>query len=61
LSRCASGSTINSGGILKTFGLVIGACGRGRIGQRARGLAEERPEVDRIVSAMAAVRDSVTE
>jgi transposase len=48
-------------GILKTFGLVIGACGRGQVGRRASELAKERPEVDRVVTATAAVRDSVTE
>jgi transposase len=48
-------------GILKTFGLVIGARGRGQIGLHASELAEERPEVKRVVAAMVTVRDSVTE
>jgi transposase len=48
-------------GILKTFGLVIGACGRGQIGQRARALAKGRPEVDAVVSAMVVVRDSLVQ
>jgi transposase len=36
-------------GILKTFGLVIGKCNRGQLGQRARELSEGRPGVDSIV------------
>ena len=48
-------------GILKTFGLVIGACGRGQIGQRASELAKGRPEVDGIVTAMLVVRDSLVQ
>ena len=48
-------------GILKTFGLVIGACGRGQIGQRASELAKGRPEVDGIVTTMLVVRDSLVQ
>jgi transposase len=48
-------------GILKTFRLVIGACSRGQIGQRARELAKGRPEVDALVSAMVVVRDSLVQ
>ena len=48
-------------GILKTFGLVIGACGRGQIGQRARELAKGHPEVDGIVTALLVVRDSLAQ
>ena len=48
-------------GILKTFGLVIGQCSRGQIGQRAQKLSEGRPGVDSIVASMVAVRDSLLE
>jgi transposase len=48
-------------GILKTFGLVIGKCSRGQIGQRAQKLSEGRPGVDSIVASMVAVRDSLLE
>ena len=48
-------------GILKTFGLVIGACGRGQIGQRDSELAKGRPEVDGVVTAMLVVRDSLVQ
>ena len=47
------------GGILKTFGLVIGKCGHGQIGQRAQQLAEGHPGVDCVVASMVAVRDSL--
>jgi transposase len=46
-------------GILKTFGLVIGKCGHGQIGQRARELAEGHPGIDCIVASMVSVRDSL--
>jgi transposase len=46
-------------GILKTFGLVIGKCGHGQIGQRAEQLAEGRPGIDCVVASMVAVRDSL--
>jgi transposase len=48
-------------GILKTFGLVIGQCSRGQIGQRAQKLSEGRSGVDSIVASMVAVRDSLLE
>jgi transposase len=48
-------------GILKSFGLVIGACGRGQIGQRAGQLAKGRPEVEGIVTAMLVVRDGLVQ
>lgn len=31
-------------GILKTFGLIMGSCGRGHIGRRARELVADRPD-----------------
>ena len=43
-------------GILKTFGLVIGKCGRGQAGPRAQELAKGHPGVQGIVASMA-VRD----
>src|ERR1700761_4737084 len=46
-------------GILKTFGLVIGKCGHGQIGQRAHELAQGHPGIDSVVAAMVAVRDSL--
>ena len=46
-------------GILKTFGLVIGKCGHGQIGQRAQELAEGHPGIDCVVAAMVTVRDSL--
>ncbi|HEY4044270.1 MAG TPA: hypothetical protein VGM32_20825, partial [Rhodopila sp.] len=42
-------------GILKTFGLVIGKCGHGQIGQRAQELAEGHPGIDCVVTSMVAV------
>jgi transposase len=48
-------------GILKTFGLVIGPCSRGRVGERARELSEGRAGVDSVVASMVAVRDSLIE
>jgi transposase len=48
-------------GILKTFGLVIGKCSRGQIGQRAQELSKGSPGVDSIVASMVAVRDSLLE
>jgi transposase len=48
-------------GILKTFGLVIGQCGRGQLGQRARELSKGHPGVDCVVASMVAVRDSPLE
>jgi transposase len=48
-------------GILKTFGLVIGQCGRGQIGQRAQELSKGHPGIDCVVAAMVAVRDSLLE
>jgi transposase len=48
-------------GILKTFGLVIGKCGRGHIGQRAQELSKRRPGIDGVVASMVAVRDSLLE
>ena len=45
-------------GILKTFGLVIGKCGHGQIGQRAQQLAQGHPGVDCVVASLVAVRDS---
>jgi transposase len=47
--------------ILKTFGLVIGKCSRGQIGQRAQELSKGSPGVDSIVASMVAVRDSLLE
>ena len=46
-------------GILKTFGLVIGKCGHGQIGQRAQEFAEGHPGIDGVVASMVAVRDSL--
>jgi transposase len=46
-------------GILKTFGLIIGTCGRGHIGRRARELVVDRPELHGLVNAMLAVRETV--
>jgi transposase len=46
-------------GILKTFGLVIGKCGHGQIGERAQQLAEGHPGIDCVVASLVAVRDSV--
>jgi transposase len=46
-------------GILKTFGLVIGKCGHGQIGQRAEQLAEGHPGIDCVVASLVAVRDSL--
>src|SRR3954470_4628267 len=43
-------------GILKTFGLVIGKCSRGQLGQRAQELSEGRPGIESIVVSMVAVR-----
>jgi transposase len=37
-------------GILKTFGLVIGKCSHGQIGQRAQELAEGHPGIDCVVT-----------
>jgi transposase len=37
-------------GILKTFGLVIGKCGHGQIGQRAQQLAEGHPRASIVLS-----------
>ena len=48
-------------GILKTFGLVIGKCGRGQIGQRAQELSKQQPGIDGVVASMVAVRDSLLE
>jgi transposase len=48
-------------GILKTFGLVIGKCSRGQIGQRAQELSKGRPSIENIVVSMVAVRDSLLE
>jgi transposase len=48
-------------GILNTFGLVIGPCSRGRVGERARELSEGRAGVDSVVASMVAVRDSLIE
>ena len=48
-------------GILKTFGLVIGKCGRGHIGERAQELSKRRPGIDGVVASMVAVRDSLLE
>src|ERR1700742_1382131 len=48
-------------GILKTFGLVIGKCSRGQLGQRAQELSEGRPGIESIVASMVAVRDSLLE
>ena len=48
-------------GILKTFGLVIGKCGRGQIGQRAQELSKGQPGIDGVVASMVAVRDSLLE
>jgi transposase len=46
-------------GILKTFGLVIGKCGHGQIGQRALELAKGQPGIDGVVAALVTVRDSL--
>jgi transposase len=46
-------------GILKVFGLVIGKCGHGQIGQRAQELAEGHPGIGCVVASMVAVRDSL--
>src|SRR6201995_5935772 len=46
-------------GILKTFGLVIGKCGHGQIGQRALELAKGQLGIDGVVAAMVTVRDSL--
>jgi transposase len=46
-------------GILKTFGLVIGKCGHGQIGERAQELAEGHPGIDCVVATMVAVRDTL--
>jgi transposase len=46
-------------GILKTFGLVIGQCGHGQIGERAQQLAEGHPGIDCVVASLVTVRDSV--
>ena len=48
-------------GILKTFGLVIGKCSRGQLGQRAQELSEGCPGIESIVASMVAVRDSLIE
>jgi transposase len=48
-------------GILKTFGLVIGKCNRGHLGQRAQELSEGRPGAESVVASMVAVRDSLLE
>jgi transposase len=48
-------------GILKTFGLVIGKCSRGQLGQRAQEFSEGRPGIESIVVSMVAVRDSLLE
>jgi transposase len=48
-------------GILKTFGLVIGKCRRGRIGQRAQELSKGHLGIDGVVASMVAVRDSLLE
>jgi transposase len=48
-------------GILKTFGLVIGKCSRGQLGQRAQELSEGRPGIESIVVSMVAVHDSLLE
>jgi transposase len=48
-------------GILKTFGLVIGKCSRGQLGQRAQALSEGRPGIESIVASMVTVRDSLLE
>jgi transposase len=48
-------------GILKTFGLVIGKCSCGQLGQRAQELSEGRPGVESIVASMVTVRDSLLE
>jgi transposase len=39
-------------GILKTFGLVIGKCSRGQLGQRAQELSEGRLGIESIVASM---------
>jgi hypothetical protein len=46
-------------GIPKTFGLVIGKCGHGQIGQRAEQLAEGHSGIDCVVASMVAVCDSL--
>jgi transposase len=46
-------------GILKTFGLVIGKCGCGQIGQRALEMSKGHPAIDCMVTSMVAVRDSL--
>jgi transposase len=46
---------------LKTFGLVIGKCSCGQLGQRAQELSEGRPGVESIVASMVTVRDSLLE
>jgi transposase len=46
-------------GILKTFGLVIGKCGHGQIGQRAQERVQGHSGLDGVVAAMVAVRDSL--
>jgi len=46
-------------GILKVFGLVIGTCGHGQLGQRAQELAEGRPGIEGVVAAMVTVRESL--
>jgi transposase len=49
-------------GILKTFGLVIGQCGRGQqLGQRAQELAHGHLGIDCVVTSMVAVRSSLLE
>jgi transposase len=48
-------------GILKTFGLVIGKCSRGQLGQRAQELSEGRLGIESTVASMVAVRDSLIE
>jgi len=48
-------------GILNTFGLVIGKCGRGQIGPRAQELTKGQPGVQDIVASVVAVRDSLLE
>jgi transposase len=45
--------------ILKTFGLIIGTCGRGHISRRARELVADRPELQSLVDAMLATRETV--
>jgi transposase len=49
------------GGILKTFGPIIGKCSRGQLGQRAQALSKARPAIDSIVASMVAMRDSLVE